>query len=253
MSFFEAVISGIIQGITEFLPISSSAHLVILHTFFGYKEPKVLEDVVLHGGTLIAVLIFFWHSLKVVVRDYRYIRLLIIGTIPIILVGYFFGPVIESFFANTRVVGAALLMTASWLLLADRSLRTTNDERRTTNISVGEALLIGVVQACALVPGISRSGATIATALLLRKRGECAFQFSFLLSVPAILAALFYKMRHFVGVDRAHFGAMMVGGMCACIIGISALWCLKQVVRKKRLAYFSIYCFGVGLLLLIVS
>jgi undecaprenyl-diphosphatase len=253
MSFFEAVLSGIIQGITEFLPISSSAHLVLLHTFCGYKEPKVLEDVVLHGGTLIAVLVFFWRSLQAALRDYRSVGLLIIGTVPIVLVGYFLGPVIESLFTNTTVVGGALLVTALWLFAADRSLRTTSEEQRTRNIGAREAVLIGLVQAGALVPGISRSGVTIATALLLKKRGERAFEFSFLLSIPAVCGALIYKMRHLAGVDPAHFSAMMAGGVSACIVGIGALWCLKQVLYKKRLTLFGLYCAGVGLFLLIVS
>ena len=187
MSILETVISGIVQGITEFLPISSSAHLVILHTFFGYKEAKVLEDVLLHFGTLLAVLIFFRRDIINLFKEKKKVLLIFVGSIPIVVAGFFFGKNIETLFSDTKAVGVALIVTSAWLLAADISLRLRREDKRSQALGVWHALVIGISQALAVIPGISRSGATISTGILLNRKRETSFRFSFLLSVPAIL------------------------------------------------------------------
>jgi len=231
MSIFESVISGIVQGATEFLPISSSGHLVILHTIFGYKEPKVLEDILFHFGTLFAVIIFFRKDIVGLFKDKKKFLLIIAGSIPVAFAGFFFYGIIEQLFVNVKAVGIALLVAGLWILLGSFASR---------NVKV------------ALIPGISRSGATISTALLLKRDRKEAFTFSFLLSVPAILGAVLYKMKDLFLVGLVDVGVLACGSAVACIVGIAALWFLKKVLLGGKLYYFSIYCWIAGLIILFI-
>lgn len=252
MSILESVISGIVQGATEFLPISSSGHLVILHTIFGYKEPKVLEDVLFHFSTLFAVIIFFRKDIAGLFKDKKKILLIITGSIPVALAGFFFYETIERLFVNVKVVGIALLVTGVWILLGSFTSRNARGETQKSKLSLWHALLIGIGQTIALIPGISRSGATISTALLLKWDRKEAFTFSFLLSVPAILGAVLYKMKDLLLVGLVDVGTLACGGAVACIVGIAALWFLKKVLLGGKLYYFSIYCWIAGLIILFI-
>lgn len=247
MTIIQSIISGILQGITEFLPISSSGHLVILHTLFGYTEPKVLEDVLLHAGTLVAIIIFFRKDIIGLVKDRKSVFLIVIGSIPIIIAVLIFGDFVEKCFSSIRTVGIALLITGTWLLLASLVSKSAEDNTEGLKISPLHALLIGISQAIALFPGISRSGATISTALMLKRSRDTAFRFSFLLSIPALFGAVLYKAGDITEISSNELTIMALGSIIACFTGLAALWCLRKVLIKGKLYYFSLYCFAAGL------
>lgn len=251
MNILESVISGVVQGLTEFLPVSSSGHLVILHSFLGYAEPKVLEGVLLHAGTLVAVIIFFRRDIVALLRNYRGLGVIIAGTIPVVVVGFVFSDKIERLFVNVRIVGMALIFTGAWLFAGDLASRFKKETSGKKGFSIRQAFLVGIAQACALIPGISRSGATISAGLALGKSRQEAFRFSFLLSIPAVLGALIYKLggASQYGLEDIA-GPVLWGSVTACLTGIIALWFLRKVLLTKRFYFFSIYCWIVGLIAL---
>jgi undecaprenyl-diphosphatase len=196
-----AILLGIIQGLTEFLPVSSSAHLILARFFFGWEPPAELGlafDVALHIGTLVAILAFFRVELAGITRSLprmlspepdasaRLSRLIAIGTIPIVLVGLLFADAIERYLRTPGVAAGALVVGALAMMGAERLGQRTRTEASAT---WADALIIGCAQASALVPGISRSGATIAIGMFLGMRRDAAARFTFLLSIPAVLAA----------------------------------------------------------------
>ncbi|PIU42149.1 MAG: undecaprenyl-diphosphatase [Candidatus Omnitrophica bacterium CG07_land_8_20_14_0_80_42_15] len=249
----ESIVFGIIQGIAEFLPISSSGHIVIAQKLFGYAEPSVVENVLLHVGTLVAIVIFFFKDILDLFKVRRKeIFLIAIGTIPIVALVFFFGDSIEGLFKSTRVIGGALIITAIWLLSGSLVSRYASNNSENSKLSGWQALLVGISQAIAIVPGVSRSGATISTALLLKKNQDLAFRFSFLLSIPAVFGALLYKAKDIVAVNVADLAAMLLGSFIACVIGVFALWFLKRVLIKNKFYYFSVYCAILGLVLLFI-
>ena len=192
MSYAQAIISGIVQGITEFLPVSSSGHLVILHNYFGYKEPQLLYNIFLHTGTLFAVVVYFWKDIiNVIAKEHRLLLAVIIASIPTAFIGYFFKDIFESLFANIIIVGIMLYITAALLFLADIAGKRQASMAVTKTPGIFKSIIIGIVQGISIIPGISRSGATISSGMLLRIDKEMAVKFSFLLSIPAILGALF--------------------------------------------------------------
>jgi undecaprenyl-diphosphatase len=200
VDLFAAVLLGAVQGVTEFLPISSSAHLILVKAFFGWDAERfgLAFDVACHVGTLVAVLIFFRRDLVGMVRalptalrpdsglDGHRIRLIVIGTIPIVIVGLSLADVIESSTRTPVVAATALLVGAGLLLLIERLRPAGADE---SQLGAGGAFLIGVAQSAALIPGVSRSGATIAAGMALGLKREVAARFTFLMSVPAVTAA----------------------------------------------------------------
>jgi len=250
MSILEAIVAGVVQGITEFLPISSSGHLVILHAFFGYTEPRILEYILLHAGTLVAIIIFFRNDILRLFRDRRLFLMIAVGTVPIVIVGFLFGKYIEPLFASTKAVGIALLVTGFWILAGELISRSTVHGPRPTKIRWWQALFIGIAQAVALFPGISRSGATISTGLLCGKKRDEVFRFSFLLSIPALIGASLYKAAVLSETDLSNLGYMILGAGVSCIVGIAALWLLRNILMKKELYYFSVYCWVIGLITL---
>jgi len=253
VNVLESLISGVVQGLTEFLPVSSSGHLVVLHSFFGYAEPKVLEDVLLHAGTLVAVIIFFRKDIIAVLKNTRQLGAIIAGTIPVAVAGFVFSKEIEKFFVNIKLVGIALILTGAWLFAGDLASRFKSRTPGKKEFLIWQALLVGIAQACALIPGISRSGATISTGLMLGKSRSESFSFSFLLSIPAVLGALIYKLggASRYGLDDVT-GSVLWGSAVACLTGILALWFLRKVLLTKRLYFFGIYCWIAGLMALLV-
>jgi undecaprenyl-diphosphatase len=253
MSYPEAIISGLVQGLTEFLPVSSSGHLVILHHYFGYQEPQILFDIFLHVGTLFAIIIYFWYDIiNLFTKDRHLLKLILIGFIPTAIVGFVFKGLFEALFVDIKAVGFMLMVTAGFLLMGEAAARM-QDEKRLNAIPLGwiRALIIGLVQGLAIIPGISRSGSTIASGLLLRLSRKEAIRFSFLLSIPAILGALLFQI-----IDTGIIGAvtlpMLVGAFFAFIIGLAAISILVTAVYKSRLKFFAIYCLLAGILVLVV-
>ncbi|MDJ0782663.1 MAG: undecaprenyl-diphosphate phosphatase [Desulfosarcinaceae bacterium] len=269
----QAIALGLIQGLTEFLPVSSSGHLVLLQNFFGMKEPELLFDICLHVGTLVAVLLVFyreiWHILATLARlprllrstggfkalyatnaDVRLATLIVIGSVPTALLGLFFKSGAEHLFGAVWIVGLMLLVTGTlvwctrYMAPAGRALLDTHPK---------DALVIGFVQGMAIIPGISRSGSTIATALFLGIDREVAGRYSFLLSVPAILGALALgldaeEMQTTISIEMT-----LLGTLIAAIVGILALKVLLGLVRRGQLSWFAPYCWALGVLALVVG
>lgn len=250
MSILQAVISGVVQGLTEFLPVSSSGHLVILHHYFGFQEPQILFDISLHIGTLGAVVFVFWREIVDIKRWKANLGWAIVwGSVSTAIIGIGLGNIFNNkpFFGNVRFVGAMLLLTSFWLLLGTIAEKKVKD--KSTAINWWQAGIIGLSQGIALIPGISRSGATISTALILRREGRLAVYFSFLLSIPATFGAFFYQLSFPLvanSISLSYLVNILVGSSIAFIVGLFALKAVLKVVSKNRLYLFSIYCFLLG-------
>ncbi|MCI2425210.1 undecaprenyl-diphosphate phosphatase [Candidatus Acetothermia bacterium] len=247
------ILLGIVQGLTEFLPISSSAHLVLAQEILGVDPPGLLLEAVLHKGTSLAVLVLFRRDLYLLLqglvmrrmdRERRYIILLAIATIPIVIAGLLAEEAVERAFASILLVGIALLLTGGMLFIADWAQRRTH---RSTITGI-DSLAIGVAQATALVPGISRSGVTISIGLLRGIRAMEAARFSFLLSLPAILGASGFKLHRALS-DNANipWQELIIGGAVAAVVGIVAIKFLLALLMRGKLKAFGIYCIAVGL------
>jgi len=272
LAIIETLVLGIVQGLTEFLPVSSSGHLVLGQHLFGIKEPEVFFDVMLHLGTLGAVCVVFRREIWALIKEFFYLlsilfhksaltaawrerpvfKLLILilaGTIPTGIIGIVFKDTFESMFASTMTVGIALLVTGTILFLTGRIAQGTRD---ITGFRVVDALIIGLVQGLAIIPGISRSGSTISTGLFLKLERELIARFSFLLSIPAILAALVLQVKD-AGQSAFSPLELFLGFLAALISGFLALVLLLKIVRSGRLHLFAYYCWLVGLVSLGLS
>lgn len=257
MSSIEAILLGLLQGLTEFLPVSSSGHLTIAKALFGIQTDDLSFEVVVHAATVLATIIVFrkeiWELLCGLFKfrynsQTRYICLLLVSMIPVFVVGMFFKDQVEAIFGNgLLVVGVALLVTALLLLLSEivpRSAKFAGERE----ISYRSAFLIGLAQAVAVIPGLSRSGSTIATGLMCGVRKSEVAQFSFLMVLVPILGEAFLDV---VGGD---FAASTVGGLqlalgfvAAFVSGLLACRFMVAIVRKARLRWFALYCALVGL------
>ena len=277
------MILGFLQGVTEFLPVSSSGHLVVYQRLFGLSGPggaggpdetRLLFDVMVHLGTLLAVLVVFRSDIAVLASDawraitgraggdrgsLRLLLLLAVGTIPAAGFGLGWKDELEGLFSAPAYVGLAFLVTGSLLWLSrfpgrlgragrgGQAGRPTRDLGGTTWI---DALLIGLGQALALIPGVSRSGATISIALLLGLDRRLAARYSFLLAVPAILGAVAVQIGETGGIPADQWSAVAAGTVMAAVSGYVALRLLLRIVVAGNLSRFSYYCWGIGLLTL---
>ncbi len=270
MSFIQAIILGIIQGITEFLPISSSAHLVLLPYFLKWNLPEkelFIFNVLVQMGTLVAVIIYFRKELWQMIADFfkqlfagkpfathhaRIAWLLIAATIPAGLAGLLLSDVVEEAFSSPLFTGVALLITAGLMALAERVSLNIGDDN---DITLPTALWMGVAQILAIFPGISRSGSTISGGMLRHLRRESAARFSFLMSIPIMLAAgglSTYKMVKEVSDLGSFIPIISVGFLAALVVGYVSIHWLLQFLKKHSLIYFSIYCALLGGLTIIV-
>ena len=249
-----AALLGVIQGLTEFLPVSSSAHLILARFFFGWEAPEfgLAFDVALHVGTLAAIVAFFWQDIQAMIvalpsalspsagLSGRLIRLIAVGTIPAIVVGLLFNDYIESQLRTPAVAAAALAVGAVVMLVAERAGRGTRDE---ASLTVTDALLIGAAQACALIPGVSRSGSTIAVGMLLGVKRAPAARFTFLLAIPAIVAAAgkeSLELRH-THPDAALLTLFAVGALVSAIVGYLTIKYFLRFLAVHRLDGFAYY------------
>ncbi len=244
MGFFEAVISGIVQGVTEFLPISSSGHLVILHRLIGLQGPQIFFDIFLHLGTLVAIFIVFWRDIidAITIKN-KTAFFVIIGTLATVAFVVLFEKRVEPAFGNVKFVGAMLILTGVWLVLGGFLRFGT-----TGPLSGAKAVIIGLVQGIATLPGISRSGTTISTGLFLGLDPSAAARFSFLLCIPAIIGAFLLKIKDasLIGFNPNY----LVGFIVSCIVGVLSLKLLLRIVYKNKLHWFGAYCMLVGVLVL---
>lgn len=259
MSWFEALILGILQGLTEFLPVSSSGHLEIGKALLGVEiEENLTFDIVVHAATVCSTLVVFRKDIGQLLSglfkfklntETLYIGKLLFSAIPVIIVGLLFEDTVEGFFSGSLIlVGAMLLVTA--ILLAF----TYYARQREKQISFLDAFIIGIAQAIAVLPGMSRSGATIATALLLKNKKEEAARFSFLMVLLPILGK--------VGVDllkgemlseQISVIPLLTGFLSAFIVGLLACSLMISIVKRSKLIYFALYCAIVAILTIIFS
>lgn len=264
MSIIQAIVLGIIQGITEFLPISSSGHLVILPFFLNWQlqaKETFIFNVLVQIGTLVAVIFYFRKDLALIIVDFfkqlfagtpfathdaRMGWLLIVATIPAGLAGLFLADVVEEAFSSPLIAGIGLLITAVLMILAEMISQNTGD---THDITFLTALTMGVMQIFAMFPGISRSGSTISGGMMRHLRREAAGKFSFLMSIPIMLAAgvlSTYQMVTEVPNLESFLPVMAIGFLTAMVVGYIAIrWLLKFLV-KNSLVYFSAYCILLG-------
>ncbi len=256
MDLIDAIILGIIQGLTEFLPVSSSGHLELGKALLGDEsvpEESLLFTVVLHFATALSTLVVYrkdvWEILAGLVKfrnneETRFSLKIILSMIPATLVGLFFEEQLEAFFGgNVAFVGAMLLITAALLFLADRAKNTHRP------VSYRDSIVVGIAQAVAMLPGISRSGSTIATSVLLGIDKRKAARFSFLMVVPLILGKIAKDiLSGELEFQGALAGPMSAGFIAAFISGLLACTWMIRLVRNSRLTYFAVYCLVAGLL-----
>lgn len=252
MTIWQAVILGIVQGIAEFIPVSSSGHLILLQQVFGINDPGMTFDIIVHLGSLCAVFAVFWQDILKLIKNpfQKMTAMLIVGTLPAVFIGYFFRDFV-SIFHQGFFLAAAFVFTGILLLIADNIKHATKTIREMT---VLDAIVIGCMQAIALVPGISRSGATITGALVSGINRETAARFSFLLSIIAIIGAGALEtwdiIQSYEGVYRGDIPAFMIGFVMAAVSGYFAIRLLLELIKKAQLRYFAYYVFVLAALIL---
>ncbi|MBQ0080507.1 MAG: undecaprenyl-diphosphate phosphatase [Alistipes sp.] len=260
MDTLQAIILGIIQGLTEFLPVSSSGHLQLMNAILGTQldpESNVTFDLTLHLATVLSTIVVFWPHIVNLCKDLfkkpynpsqQYIVKIIISMIPVGIVGFCFMDLIEKAFSSILVVGIMLLLTALLLLFAHYA-----KERQRESISYRDSFLIGIAQAFATMPGLSRSGTTIATGLMLGNRKDVMTEFSFLMVLPPIIGNSLLDM------IKGDFGGdvemipLICGFLAAFISGYFACRFMIGIVRKGKLSWFAAYCAIVGVIAIIVN
>jgi undecaprenyl-diphosphatase len=254
VTLIEVFILAVVQGLTEWLPISSSGHLVITQKALGLNLP-LIYSVMLHVGTLIVVLTVFRKDIleiikAVVKRDFeteegKLALFIVVGSVPIAFTGFVFHDFFESLFSNLPAVGLALLITGFVLFFS---------EKRIGNKKMGmlDSLLIGVAQAIAIIPGVSRSGVTISTGLLRKVDKATAFKYSFLLSAPAIAGATVMESKELVG-SNIDLIPLFLGTIVSMIVGYVSLKLLQKIVMSEKFHMFAYYCWSVGVLIILFT
>jgi undecaprenyl-diphosphatase len=260
MSWFEAIILGLIQGLTEFLPVSSSGHLIIAKELFGIETHDLSFEVVVHAATVLSTIVVFrkyiWELLRSLFKfEYneqtRYILLILVSMIPVMIVGFFFKSYVEELFGSgLLVVGLALMLTALLLILSE-SLNRRSDSKAQQGQPVGwkSAIWMGVAQAVAVIPGLSRSGSTIATGLMCGVSREQVTRFSFLMVLIPVLGEAFLELvgGGFSASSSAGELQLLLGFISAFLSGLFACKVMIAIVRKARLKWFAIYCAIAGI------
>lgn len=271
MDWIHALILGIVQGLTEYLPVSSSGHLTIGQELLGVSgEDNLIFDVVVHVATVMSTLVVLWKEVAWIFKgllgpqdtvngvstlnaQQKYALNIIVSMIPVGIVGVFFKDYVEEIFGSgLLIVGVMLLLTATLLIFSYYA-----KPRQKEKISIKDAFIIGIAQACAVMPGLSRSGSTIATGLLLGNKKESLAQFSFLMVIPPILGeALLSTLKAIKGVDvTGSIGTLplIVGFVAAFLSGCVACRWMVNIVKKGKLIYFGVYCIVVGLIAIAYS
>ena len=267
MEIIYAVVLGIVQGLTEFLPVSSSGHLVLFQNMFGLKEPELLLDVCLHVGTLAAVCAVFFREILAIIaavlntprlcrehggikemlkqnQEVRMAWLIVVGSVPTAILGLLFHDMADRIFGSVMIVGFMLIATGTFLWLTRLA---SIQGRPIEKMGAVDSLVVGFVQGLAIMPGISRSGATISAALFLGIDRDLAGRYSFLLSIPAIVGALILGLESPSMRSSIPLPGILAGALAAALTGYYALKVLLRLVRGGRLHYFSGYCWVVGI------
>ncbi len=272
LSIIQAIILGIFQGVTEFLPISSSGHLVLLQKLFNINEGTLFFTVMLHLGTFVSIVIVYFKDImniiieciKLIVdviknkrivldNDYKILGVLVIvGSIPTVLMGVLLGDLFTSFYNSLTVVGCAFIITGFILFIAEKKSKGNKNVR---NFRIVDALIIGIFQGFAITPGISRSGSTIVGALFMGLNKKLATKFSFFLALPAILgASLLELFEVFGGQSNISISfPIVLGTIISAIVGIISINILIKMLEKRKLHYFSYYLWILGSITLVVN
>ncbi|MFP4453134.1 MAG: undecaprenyl-diphosphate phosphatase [Desulfobacterales bacterium] len=270
MTLLQSIALGIIQGLTEFLPVSSSGHLVLFQNLFGLHEPELIFDVAVHIGTLLAVCVYFYGDIFSMIAavikwaagfarkthtgapapEVRLAAMIAVGSVPTAIIGLALHGIADILFSSVLLVGFALIATGLWMWFTRGRDR---NGRGVSGLNSMRALLIGIAQGVAVIPGISRSGATIAAGLYLGLDRETAARYSFLLSIPAIAGAALLSIADSPAAGSASLPVILAGGAAAALVGYTALWFLVYLVKKGRLFIFAPYCWIVGGIILVLA
>lgn len=253
------ILLGIIQGLTEFLPVSSSAHLVIAQNIFGLKEPQLFFDIVLHLGTLCAVVIYFYRDIIDIIKSitrpksegFRLFMLLVVGTIPTAILGFFLKGYFEILFSSPIFSAIFLVVTGSILFLT-----RFNPDARKLNVRAFkflDAIIIGIAQTVAIAPGISRSGITISTGIFRGVDRRLCGRYSLLLSIPAIIGALISEIGGIKMIGLEYLMYITLGFISSFVVGYMAIRVLIKCLEKAKLYMFSYYCWFVGLFAILLK
>lgn len=276
MTISSAILLGIVQGVAEFLPISSSGHLAILQNMFALSagEDHLFFDVLLHLGTLISICVCYWGDIVAMVREVfivlrggrradgtpvqgnlgaaRLFMMIVVGTLPLFLV-LPINDKVEELYYITPFIGVALLLTGCMLFVSDKM---TPGKRTEKNMRFRDALVIGLCQCVATLPGLSRSGTTITAGIATGLDRNFAMKYSFLLSLPAVLGAnllSFIKALGEESIDASLIPAYLIGMLAAMLSGIAAISLMKLIAKKSKFGWFAYYCWGAGVLTIIFS
>ncbi|MFV0440695.1 MAG: undecaprenyl-diphosphate phosphatase [Lachnospirales bacterium] len=258
MNIFEAIILGLVQGIAEFLPISSSGHLVLTQKILGVDAPGLFFDVLLHIGTLIPIFIVYWKDIFALIKKpfQKYVYLLIIGTIPAVIFTLLFEDTVEMLFEGTVFLGVGFIITGCLLLFADKP-RKQSGTKKDEDITYLDAFIIGCFQAFAITPAVSRSGSTITGSMFRGLDRTTAARFSFLMSIPAIGGAFVLQVAKMLTgefvVNSSDFVPYLFGFLAAALSGYLAIRTMLVVIQKAKLKYFSYYVFAVGTFVILDS
>jgi len=265
--FYHAALLGFIQGLTEFFPISSSGHLVLCQRAFGLQEPEVLFNILLHLGTLGAVVVYFWKELLILLDQtlkglkaltqkitwpeclqtypgFEEFVYLCVAMVPTVAMGLLLNDFFESMFGSEKGVLFALLLTGIILWSTKWIKRGTANQPLNYRI----AFLIGLAQGCAIMPGLSRSGVTIVAALWCGLSAQKAIKFSFFLSVLSILAASAYELLHAVAISHFHWWSVLIGVIVSFLTGLASIRGLVSIIQKYKLHWFAVYCVCMSIL-----
>lgn len=276
MTVWSAILLGLVQGVAEFLPISSSGHLSILQNLFGMTTAEnghMFFDVLLHLGTLASIFIMYWGDIRDMVRELlevlrggkkrdgtpvsgnlpsaRMFLMIVVATLPLVLVL----PVndyVEQLYYSSAFIGVMLILTGCMLRVADKM---KPGSKTAGNMGFTDALIIGLCQCAATIPGLSRSGTTITAGLAVGLEREYATKFAFLMSIPAVLGANLLSLVDAVrdGIDISLVPAYLLGMLSAMLSGTAAIWLMKKLSRRKKFGGFAYYCWGAGILTIILS
>lgn len=264
MDFLRAVVLGLLQGLTEFLPISSSAHLAIFPKFFGWDDPGAAYTAVIQIGTEVAVVLYFWRDIWTIgsgwvrgvfsrearlAQEWRMGWFVIIGSLPIVVLGLLLQDLIDKEFRNLWVIGTTLIVLGVVLGIAERVGRKSSPIE---NLTMRHAILFGVAQAGALVPGVSRSGATISMGLFLGYERAAATRYAFLLAIPAVVGAGVYKLKDIGGENDYGVGPTIVGTIVSFVVGLAVIHWLLRYVSTRSYTPFVFYRIGLGSLVLVL-
>jgi undecaprenyl-diphosphatase len=235
------IVLGIVQGITEFLPVSSSGHLAILERLFGLSDKAIAISIVMHGGTLAAVLVFFWRETVEALCSKRMVLFILVVTCITGVIGVTGKDFFESLFTSVKAIALGWLATGAILLLTKYCMAA-----KRTALNMKDAMILGVTQGIAIIPGVSRSGLTVSTMLFRGVEKMTGFAVSFLVSIPVIAGAALLEAKKIHFALSGNPAQMAVGFLCSFCSGLLALWVLKRSIARSRFHYFAYYCFVIA-------